>query len=519
MRQHASLIISLLIITLAAGNPDAMHNVARARQGGARDTLTTRQQPREAELPTTPLGRMARGWLEAINGGSEAALKQFVETNFSASALRGQGAADYVRLFLKLRQQSGGLELLRVTPPVGENPMVLTAKTKRGHNFARIMLGEDSREPGKLIGLGVSRVEPPDAQGGWTERPLAEAEMIAEIKKRVERRAADGRFSGVVLVARNGRILLHEAHGSADREADAPNTKSTKFHLASVGKMFTAVAIAQLVKAGKLAYTDTVAKLLPDYPDRQAAEKITVHHLLTHSSGMGTFFDSPGYNAQRVHRNATEEIAVYKDEPLFFAPGARWRYSNAGFSLLGAIIERATGQTYLEYVRANIFRPLGMRDTDTNAPGEEAAGSAVLYTQSPDDPLGLDPYVANRRIRISHGTGFGDGSSTASDLLKFADALHSGRLLGAELTRTMVTPKIDQNDESGRRWGYGIMERIVNGETIRGHSGGGRTDVQTLWTSGYTVIVQTNTVPPPATALSGEIINFMTRQLAARRKG
>lgn len=519
MRRHSLFVIPFLLITLAASSPYASDNVARAQQGDARGSVTTEPQPRDTELPPTPIGRIARQWLEAINGGGdEAALRQFVEANFSSNALRAQSAADYVKLFLKLRRQSGGLDILRVTPPAGENPLVLIARSRRGNVQARIIMGEDGREPGRLIGLGVSALEPPGARGGWAERPLTEAEMVAEISRQVARRAAEGRFSGVVLVAKDGRVLLHVAHGLADREAKAPNTKNTKFHLASVGKMFTAVAVAQLVKAGKLSYTDTVAKLLPDYPNRQAAEKITVHHLLTHSSGMGTFFESPGYDAQKVHRNATEEIAVYKDEPLFFEPGARWRYSNAGFSLLGAIIERVTGKTYLEYVRANIFGPLGMRDTDTNPPGEDAAGSSVLYTKSPDDPLGLDPYVANRRIRSSHGTGFGDGASTAEDLLKFARALHTGSLLGAELTQTMVTPKINQNDESGRRWGYGITETTVNGETVRGHSGGGRTDVQMLWTSGYTVVVQTNTVPPPATALSGEIINFVTKQSAVRTK-
>jgi CubicO group peptidase (beta-lactamase class C family) len=118
---------------------------------------------------------------------------------------------------------------------------------------------------------------------------MTDAEIVAAVKKEVERRAAAGDFSGVVLVAKDDRILLETAHGFADVENKIRNTMQTKFHLASVGKMFTAVAVAQLVKAGKLSYEDTVAKLLPDFPNQEMARKITIHHLLTHTAGMGTF--------------------------------------------------------------------------------------------------------------------------------------------------------------------------------------------------------------------------------------
>jgi CubicO group peptidase (beta-lactamase class C family) len=342
--------------------------------------------------------------------------------------------------------------------------------------------------------------------------------MIAAIRERLEKRATDGEFSGVVLVAHHDKILLESSYGFADREAKIPNTLETRFHLASAGKMFTAVAIAQLVSKGKLSYTDTVAKILPDYPNREVAEKVTVHQLLTHSAGLGTFFESPGFVPGRKYSNATEEMAVYKDEKLFFEPGTRWRYSNAGFSLLGAIIERLSGKTYLEYVRENIFRPLKMKDTYSNVNGETDPHTSVFYTQSPTDPLGVEPYVPNRGLGASQGSGFGGGFSTAGDLFKFVRALRTNRLLGEKLTQQMISSAVNQDERGTWRSGYGIVESVLNGETIRGHSGGSRTDVEMLWNSDYTVIAQSNAFPLSVNVLSNEIIDFITTQNALRNK-
>ncbi|MDQ4121248.1 MAG: beta-lactamase family protein [Acidobacteriota bacterium] len=459
----------------------------------------------KVELPNDTLGNIMREWLAAIENGDEAEINRFVENRFSVGAKKNQpNAAKYFR---KLHEQSGGLELIRVTPPAGEFPMSILAKSKRGEHFASITVGRDRNEEGKLAGLGVYKAQNPNTPKlSATTKILSEAEMIAEIKAEVERRAAAGDFSGVVLVAKDDKILLHKAYGLADVENKVPNKLETKFHLASVGKMFTAVSIAQLVKAGKLSYEDTVGRILPDFPNPEF-KKITIHQLLTHTAGMGTFFESPGIVPGKAYRNATEEIAVYKDEKLYFEPGARWRYSNAGFSLLGAIIEKVSGKTYIEYVRENVFKPLNMEDKAKN-PGD----ISVLYNQSDEDPLGVQAYPPVKGIIDSVGTGFGGGYLDTGDLFKFARAYRTGKLLGAETIEKIAKGKISENAKGDACWGYGIKERDINGELVRGHSGGGRTDVQMLWNSGHTVIVQTNKVPLPATALSGEIIMFITKQ-------
>jgi CubicO group peptidase (beta-lactamase class C family) len=472
------------------------------------------------EFPATAFGKLVQEFMKLADSGTEAATKAFVENNFSKEAIRSQSVAETVYILQKLQKQSGGLEILSVTPPNGPYGMTMKVKAKRGDHYATIAVGEDGREPGKIIGFGIWKENPPAKSNeiSWEEKPLGETEMIAEIRRQVAKRAADGSFSGVVLIARDDKILLHAAYGLAERSFNVPNNLQTKFNLASVGKMFTATAIAQLVKQGKIAYDDKLIKHLPDFPNKAAAEKITIHQLLTHTAGLGTLFDSPGYERLRRYRSSWDEINAFKDEPLFFEPGARWRYSNAGYVTLGAVIERVSGVNYLDYVRENIFKPLGMNDTDSYAHDEIVPNMSVLYVRSPDDPLGIEPPVADHILAGYRGNAEGGGYSTALDLLKFARSYRTGKLLGAQMQEIIATPKVDEDGRGINFWGYGVKQTVSNGEIVRGHSGGGRTHLQILWNSGYTVIVQTNTVPPAVTVLSNEIVGFMTRQISLRDK-
>ena len=475
-------------------------------------TISAKNQ--HSDFPATPLGIIAKEWVDAINQGDEAALRSFIENRFSSFALKNQNPDSLLTLFRNLQKQGGGIEVVRFSPNKGELPMEIIIKSKNGNRFANVIIGLNEKE-GKLAGIGIRKIENPEDQN-WARGVLTEREMIDEIKRQVAKSAENGDFSGVVLVAKDDKILLNEAYGYADREAKIPNTTKTGFHLASVGKMFTSAAIAKLVKAGKISYTDTVAKILPDYPNRDIAQKVTIHHLLTHTAGMGTFFQSPGFDRKIKYHNAAEEIAVYQDEPLFFEPGARWRYSNAGYSLLSAIIERVSGKTYLEYIRENVLKPLKMNDTDTNTNDIPAKNAAVLYQPTEVDPFGLEPLQADRGILTAQANGFGGGFSTATDLYKFARAFRTGNLLGQESIETLVAPKIPA--QANQTSGYGIYERIVNGETVRGHSGGGRADVAILWNSGYIVVVQVNVIPTTAASVSGKIVDFITKQESLRKK-
>jgi CubicO group peptidase (beta-lactamase class C family) len=510
MLQQTPTVVYLILVLVSAAYTQTNSSSAIVTANAA--------QPLNTDLPDSAIGRIMRTWFEVVNGGKEDEIRSFVEGNFSTNAFKYQQSAEqYTALFVKLYQQSGGLEIVRVTPNNGVQPMTILTRSRIGDRYARITAGMDSEE-NKLAGMGVDKAESPNAvKLDSIAEPLSQKKMLAAIEQYLDQRSAAGDLSGVVLIAKDDQILFQKAYGFADREAAKRNTIETKFHIASVGKMFTAVAIGQLVKAGKLSFDDTVAKVLPEYPNQEIARKVTIRQLLTHSAGLGTFFESPGFVKGKTYRSSTEEIEVYKDEKLFFEPSTRWRYSNAGYSLLGAIIEHVSGKTYLEYIRENILNPVGMKDTYTNSPGKPAPGSSVFYTQSPTDPLGLEPFTPNKALAGSVGNSFGGGLSTAPDMFKFLRAYRTGKLVGDQMTQAMVSDKVNVNPSGSQRDGYGIFETESNGEFVRGHSGGSRTDVQILWNSGYTVVIMTNAIPPAATSISGEAVNFITKQNAMHR--
>src|SRR4030095_10641297 len=164
------------------------------------------------------------------------------------------------------------------------------------------------------------------------------------------------------------------AYGLADKKQNIPNRIDTTFNLGSCNKMFTALAIAQLAEKGKLSFDDVVAKHLPDYANKDIAAKVTLHHLLTHTSGLGFY--------PFTHGSKTPEgiLKFFVDKPLAFEPGARMQYSNAGFVVLGLIIERVSGKNYYDYIRENIYQPAGMSGTDSYSLDEQIANRAIGYT-------------------------------------------------------------------------------------------------------------------------------------------
>ena len=148
-----------------------------------------------------------------------------------------------------------------------------------------------------------------------------------------------------------------------------------------MNKMFTATAVLQLVQAGKINLTDPLGKYLPDYPNKDVATKVTIHHLLTHTGGTGDFF-GPEFDKHRLElRTLQDYVKLYGERGLAFEPGSRWDYSNYGFLLLGLVVQKASGQDYYEYVREHIFKPAGMNSTDSLPEDQTVADRSIGYTK------------------------------------------------------------------------------------------------------------------------------------------
>ena len=195
-----------------------------------------------------------------------------------------------------------------------------------------------------------------------------------------------GKFMGSVLVARGDDVLMSKGYGMADLDGKIGNDASTKFRLGSLTKQFTAASILLLEERGKLKVEDPVKKFLPDAP--AAWDKITIFHLLTHTSGIPNFTSFPEYRGSEALPTTPEKlVARFRDKPLDFEPGTEWRYSNSGYVLLGYLLERITGQKYADFLQANIFSPLGMKDSGYDSNTADIPHRAIGYELGRNGPV------------------------------------------------------------------------------------------------------------------------------------
>jgi D-alanyl-D-alanine carboxypeptidase len=308
-----------------------------------------------------------------------------------------------------------------------------------------------------------------------TPRPRAktDAEIVAALAARLEELGTSGEFSGAVLLAKGDQILVREAVGLASRETGAANTPATKFNLGSINKAFTRLAIEQLAAEGKLSLADTLDRFVPEFP-AESARRITIAQLLEHRGGTGDFF-GPKYDAYEHGRlrNLHDWLPLFVDAPLEFEPGARQRYSNAGYLLLGLVIEKVSGRSYYDYVRDRIFKPAGMTDTESYPVDAAVANRATGYTREGGRLTDNRPFLPWR------GTSAGGGYSTVDDLRRFADALRAGRLGG------------------GAGGGLGVAGGAPGVNAVLEMAGA------------YTLVVMANLDPPAAQRLASEVREWL----------
>jgi CubicO group peptidase (beta-lactamase class C family) len=261
--------------------------------------------------------------------------------------------------------------------------------------------------------------------GSAVSQTVSDSQVVQQVEAYLHPFADTGNFTGVVLVARKGRILLERAYGMANYELQVPNSTATRFHIASVSKPFTAMAILQLQQQGRLGITDPVARFVPDFPN---GHRITLEHLLTHTSGIPNVNDLADYDTfSRSPRTVEQLVAKFSGLPLDFQPGSDYHYSNSNYNLLALILERASGEKYGDYVRKHILEPAGMK----NSGHDGDALRLIPWAASGYEPAGLDSYEHVPYLDWSNKTGNGSLYSTVDDLYAFDRALNSDVLLQA----------------------------------------------------------------------------------------
>jgi len=241
-----------------------------------------------------------------------------------------------------------------------------------------------------------------------------------------------GQFSGVVLVARNGAPEFERAYGMADREAARANDLETSFNLGSINKLFTTIAIQQLAAAGKLSIDSSLARAWPDYPNQDIARRVTIRQILDHRSGIqGNIFAAPAGKTRHDVVSLQDYFELFKNELLQFEPGSQQQYSNAGYIVLGLLIERLSGENYFEYVRRHIYEPAGMTHTGSWRIDRWPANTAIGYTRGGQDAPPTAPLTRNTDFLPGKGSSAGGGYSTAHDLLAFLNALRAHKVANA----------------------------------------------------------------------------------------
>ena len=400
-------------------------------------------------LPDTPAGRLLAAWLDACAGADKERFR-------SVSVQMGVDRIKDVDRLVMVSQVTDGFDVVEIeqSEPHGITAIILGRKNQV---YSRLRFDVLESDPTQVSFLSSSVL------AAWPiPQRLAVPEALAALDSEARLRCDDDLFSGVVLVGQGSEVLFEKAYGMADREVGVSVDVDTKFRIASVGKMFTSVAILQLIEKGLLSLESTVGQLITGYPNRELAEKVTVRHLLNHTSGTGEIFTDEYWGKRSKVCDLADYLALYGDLGPTFEPGSKFTYSNYGYVLLGIIVERVSGTSYYDYLQRHIFAPLEMNSTNLAPESEEIPKRSIGYTKYIDSE-----WKSTTHFLPLRATSAGGANSTARDLFRFATGLYAGKLIKPE-----TLEKATRVHPPALIFGLGFTVEEEDGVKCVGHSGG-----------------------------------------------
>jgi D-alanyl-D-alanine carboxypeptidase len=399
-------------------------------------------------LPATPAARQAEAFLEVVRGADAAARQAFVEDALAPELRDGYPLERHLEMMDMLARDLRGARLAG-TRARGEQEIQLTFE--RGDGSRLLMTVSTVPEPPyRVSGLSV-RVEAPGAT-------RLELESFEQADETLAAMAARDEFSGVVLAARGDEVVFHRAYGSADRTAGRPAGLDTRFDIGSLDKLFTSTVVLRLAELGALELDAPVGRYLQGL-DPAVLERTTVRHLLQHRGGLGDYLTHPAFRDRPGSlRSTVDFLELVREQTLLFEPGTETRYSNAGFVVLGAIVEAVSSRPYHDVVREHVLEPAGMSDT---GPRRDER-SAVRYSREGGSLVDTDGRWP------ATGSPAGGGYSTARDLHRFMAALLADRLLAPASTDLLLNglepPASGRSDRTRGRGGFGGGAPGLNAE-------------------------------------------------------
>jgi CubicO group peptidase (beta-lactamase class C family) len=418
----------------------------------------------ESVMPPGKKGERIRSLIATVNSNDPAQIRQFVEEALTEEFQKFAPMEQHINVVLSFHRQTGGVDFhsIRTYVPERKGETVVILKDRLFDSWRAFVIRFDGSDDSLIAGLQFNVARTPS---NVKESPLSEKQLLQTIKDLLPRLCEKDVFSGTLLISKDDTVLLEYACGEASKRFHVPNNIETKFNLGSMNKMFTATAIAQLVEKGLLTYQDPISKYVDEsWLPKEITSKVTIHHLLTHSSGLGSYFNETYVESSRaLFRKLDDYKPLVKNEKLAFEPGKRFRYSNTGMFLLGVVIESATGQSYFDYIRENIYKPAGMINTDCYEMDYPVENLAIGYSPDQKSKYG---WQNNFFKHVIKGGPAGGGFSTVRDLHRFARAIQAKKLVSSD------SLKILWKDHMGESYGYGF--RVAEGPSGRvvGHSGG-----------------------------------------------
>lgn len=473
-------IISALVLILAL---TALSAVTLAQQPQPQPFTDSR------ELPDRPAVKRGQELIEAVKNGDAQRLRAFAQEAFAPSFLEQIPLEEHVQVLSEVAESARHLKLYGLRnydPPHAETEAVLILHNELTEGWEAVVVEVEPQAPHRITGAAFRPARPPaDVK---PPQAATEAETVQQIAQFVRKLADAGEFSGAVLIANGDQVLHEQAFGEADLGHHVANNLDTKFNLGSMNKMFTAVAVGQLVEQGKLSFEDPIGKYLDEsWLPRDITDKVLVKHLLTHSSGLGSYFNKQFMDSSRLrYREVDDYKPLVNSETLAFEPGTSQAYSNTGFLLLGAIIEKASGENYFDYVRKHIYEPAGMTNSDSYELDTVVENLAIGYHRQGGE------LKNNTFLHVVRGGPAGGGYSTVRDLHRFAEAMRKDKLVSAEMRQTLWTVKPEAKSMT---YGYGFGVNEVAGQQIVGHGGGFpgiSSDLSIFVDNGYTIAVMSN---------------------------
>lgn len=426
-------------------------------------------------------------WTAVLSSGDRTLIQTFIDRhNLSASA----------DSMLAWHDETGGVDVLRVTErEAGKIGAVL--RTRFSDQLERVEFEFDDQQPTQITGFTYLLAE---RSADLAIPRLDEAAALAEVAAHGDRLAAMDHYSGSLLIARDGQILLERHWGQADRENAVPADADTRYRHGSLDKSFTAIAALRLVEQGVWSLDTPLGEVLPDYPNA-AMREVTLRQLLAHRAGAGDIFGPEFVTHRQDLRGPADYIRLYGERKPEFRPGSEFRYANYGFILIGAMLEKAHGRPYPEIIADEVFALAGMTRSGAQPESEAVDGRAVGYQRRDL------AWVSNADLLPWRGTPAGGGYSTARDLLAFAEALRGGRLIKPETLAQATTAVSDD-----ARFGLGFMLTRPDEPKGYGHDGGApgmSAYLRVFPQSGYVVIALSNLDPPRANWLADTFVNRM----------